>query len=57
MKTNQITGRQAIKAAKEKYKNEFGKRPYNASIHIMKRYGSGNTVLLMCGDNVVEYYF
>lgn len=51
------TAKQAIKAAKQKYQDEYGKRPYNAHIAVMKRYGSGQYVLLICKGNSVEYYF
>ena len=54
---NQISARQAIKFAKQSYKEKFGKNAYNAHIHVMKRYGGGNTVLIICGDNTIEYYF
>ena len=54
---NQISARQAIKFAKQSYKEKFGKNAYNAHISVMKRYGGGNYVLIMCKDNTIEYYF
>ena len=54
---NQISERLAIKFAKHSYRVKFGKNAYNAHISVMKRYGGGNTVLIICGDNTIEYYF
>jgi len=54
---NKIKNKEAIKYAKQKYKEEYGKRPYNAMITIMKRYGGGNYVLIIGNRLSTEYYF
>jgi len=54
---NQTTKKQAIKYAKEKYKDTFGKRAYDATISIMPRNSGGQYVLLIAQGQSVEFYF
>lgn len=48
--------KKAIKEAKNKYKNEYGKRPYKARVNVFDRYPSGKYVLINAKGNTIEYY-
>lgn len=55
---NNITVRQAIKFAKEAYREEHGKRAYNASISIMQgRQRNEKYVLIIAGGVSTEFFF
>lgn len=57
IKTKNITAKQAIKFARQQFREEHGKRSYNAMVSVMQRHGGGRYVLVISNGLSTEFYF